>query len=652
MIKKNFPIIENKYIALDLETYSLNPRRYNNIFGVSLSVWEDLKNIKSYYWDIRQYPKVMHWLNDNLHKAHKIINHNLKFDIINLLSSQINVPVDNRLVCIMLRAPLIDEHLGHYDLGFLGQKYCEESKSDELLYGRMADCFGGNPTRADQAGSFHLCYASPLKEEFEDYAKQDTELALKLWIEQEKIFKKMEKEDHNDNAMYTIREALDLEENLFPHIIMNEYHGIRVDLNNAEKTYDELLNHEMQLLKKVHAEKKGLNCNSSKQLAEFFEVKEIKINNEKQWKTSCGSIIGCTDKGAPSFSAENLEKIKNPIARDIEEIKLSNKTRKTFIRNYIMKLHEHGRVYPHINQLKGEWKGYGDIQGTGPGRMSYSDPAMQNIPSRNPRLAKAVKSLFLPDEGASWANGDLEQHEVRVGGHFYMTAQQKAYYASDPYWDIHQWVADITGLPRKATRSGEANAKQVSIAMTFGMGPRAFAEFLGMSTEEKSFVNWKGQTIRYTGAGPEAQEILDNYYEHMPHVRRTYKKAKETAEQRGFIRDLYGRRLRFPNINQCYKAASLIYQASSASFNKRYLLEIYRLLKGTQSQFMHNCHDDYNISIMKEDELILFEIKDRVRNIAKEKLTIPIIVDFNEPANNWYEATISEVLTKNEEILK
>jgi DNA polymerase I-like protein with 3'-5' exonuclease and polymerase domains len=121
-------------------------------------------------------------------------------------------------------------------------------------------------------------------------------------------------------------------------------------------------------------------------------------------------LVGTADSGGPSLKAEFLRELDHPAAKLIEEVRSLLKTRDTFLAKHILEHAVGDQVYPTINQTKGE------DGGTGTGRLSYTDPAMQQIPSRNKKIAAIVKPCFLPDEGDVWIDLDQASFEVRMTG--------------------------------------------------------------------------------------------------------------------------------------------------------------------------------------------------------------------------------------------
>jgi DNA polymerase I-like protein with 3'-5' exonuclease and polymerase domains len=298
-----------------------------------------------------------------------------------------------------------------------------------------------------------------------------------------------------------------------------------------------------------------------------------------------------------------------------------------------------GRVHPNINQTKG------DEGGTGTGRLSYTRPALQQIPARDKEIAKIIRPIFLPDEGQGWAYGDLDQHEFRVFAHYVNAPILINKYKDNPDLDIHQTVADITGLPRNPNRSGGANAKQINLAMVFNMGGGALAERMGLPFTMESFVDKKGQVHEYKKPGDEAMEVITKYYEAVPGVREMAKNAASVAKTRGHVKTLMGRQIRFPGGQFTYKASGLIYQGTSADLNKDCIIRICEYLESEcpDAHLLLNIHDEFNISMPYVETKHLFELQKVIQD--RPELRVPIRVDFGCPKENWWEATQADSLT-------
>lgn len=632
-----FPNIENKVICIDLETTGLNPRK-DDIFGVAFC--ED--GGTPMYWDVRRTPKVMDWLKDQLMNVKLFVNHTTKFDAKFLHRAGIPVPF-NKLRCVAMRAALIDENLLHYSLDALASKYLNERKVNDI-YEELSAIFGGEPKRSVQARNFHK---APF-ELMERYAKKDAELALKLFHRQDRIIAQQSAEDRMNRLGRTLRDCVDLEEKLLGHICQMEIRGIRVDTTMAKLARDKVLTQLSSAKAGFMFYYKGeFNYNpGTKCIKDLFNAKYYKNG---LWRCVDGTFITSTKQGGPSFSRPNLERMRHPAAALILKCRQLDKTANTFLRNHVLGHAEDGYVYPNINQTKTEddnFVGFGGVEGTRTGRMSMSHPAMQQIPARNKAVAKIVRPIFRPHRGQLWAYGDLDQHEIRVYVHYVRDRAAVAAYQANPDMDAHQWVADLTGLPRKASKSGEANAKQLNIAVVFGMGRGTAAAFMGLPHTIESYVDRYGNTKVRTIAGEEANRILDQFHREMPGVNEMYDKAQNVAKKRGYISTLSGRRIRFPNPNDSYKAASRLYQGSSGDLNKIYLLELFDLCEGLKSNVLLNIHDEFSFSLDDGELDLLHEAKHRIQQSASDwGITVPIRMDFGRPETNWMAATEAPLYT-------
>jgi DNA polymerase I-like protein with 3'-5' exonuclease and polymerase domains len=295
------------------------------------------------------------------------------------------------------------------------------------------------------------------------------------------------------------------------------------------------------------------------------------------------------------------------------------------------------RVYPTINQTVRE------TGGTKWGRLSYVDPAMQQIPSRNKVVAAIVKPCFLPDDGQMWIDYDLNSFEVRVFAALASLYDRsktllKAYRAN-PNLDFHQWVADLTGLIRNAEYGGQPNAKQLNLSMIFSQGKGATAQKMGLKTTEDEFEDEWGEKIKFQKAGADADIIINQYHNRIRGVRELARTAKEISESRGYVRTKYGRHLRFPKKYKSYKASGILIQATSADINKENWCLIDDALDN-RGRMVLNTHDSYSLSV---DEDHVADVMGDVKGaVEREFLGIPLLLDFNGIGRNWWSALKNE----------
>lgn len=542
----------------------------------------------------------------------RIVPHNASFDYQMLGRAGFTIPLD-RLDDTVIRATLINEHEFSYSLDDLASKHLNRRK-DSTIYDRLAEKFGGRPTRSAQMGRIALADRNDVA----DYAIPDAELAHDLWQWQQQEIERQ-----------GIQQIVDFERELMPAIIENECRGIRVDVARAERAIEELdkviAAQEKQLFS-IHG--KQFNYNSAKDVGTVFKPKQDKEGN---WWTEDGKLIPATPGGKPSFSAEALRDIDSHMSRAIVELRSLVKTRDTFLKGHILGHEINGRVYPSIHQTKGE------DGGTGTGRFSYSDPALQQIPSRNKAIAAAIKAIFLPEEGHVWVDADMHSFEVRVFAHLVNNPEILALYREDPESDFHQMVADMTGLPRNATYSGEANAKQLNLSMIFNSGNGAIAEKMGMPFTWDSFKKGK-EEFKYKKAGEEAMAVIDAYHRRLPGIKELADRAKKIAHHYGYVETEFGRRMRFPNGFKTYKASGLTIQATAADINKKNWLICREVLAGTGGHLLLNTHDSYGFSLPEDKwQDIWKDLKGTIES-SFPWFRVPIILELSGHGRNWWEA--------------
>lgn len=604
----NFPDLHRfPYFAYDTESTGL-VYKVDKMFAFSLSTPDG----KDYYFDIRETPMAVEWLRDSLSRSTGIIiMANASFDVKMSSEMGIDLPLDQ---CddVIIRASCIDEHLYEYSLDNLSSIYLDERKISSI-YQALADLFGGLGTRNVQMKNLHRAPPNLVA----PYAKQDTRLTLKLW------------EWQNEEILrQSLEKIIDFERNKMPTFIRAEMRGIRIDKNEAHIASDKLVpliyRKQKELEKIIGFE---VNVNSPKQIKEIFEPIETKFG----WQTKYGEQLGTTEKGNPSLKADYLREMKAAEAKLIIDIRSMIKTKDTFLLGHILGHATGDRVYPTINQTKNE------TGGTGTGRLSYQEPAMQQIPSRNKEVAKIVKTVFLPDEGMIWVDSDMNSFEVRVFAHLVNNPMIIEAYRKNPQTDFHQFVADLTHLVRNAEYSGQPNAKQLNLSMIFNSGNGAIADKMGMPWRWESFTtteNGKEKEVVYKKAGREAMDVIEKYHRKIPGIKTLAEKAATKAKNRGYIFTYTGRRLRFPNGYKAYKASGLLIQATAADINKENWKSVEDAL-GEDGHMILNTHDSYSMCIQEDWKPAYERVK---KEIEKPKLRVPLLLDLNGHGSNWWEA--------------
>jgi len=495
------------------------------------------------------------------------IFHNAAYDVGWL--KRLGIEVEGRLIDTMLAAPLIDENRRYYSLNSVCYDYLGEMKSEAALR-EAAEEFGVDP----KAEMYKLPAAY-----VGEYAEADARLTLDLWKHLRAI---LSQED--------LWQIFDLEAAVLPLCIDMTWNGVRIDLEQAERLKQKLLRETKAVLSKIKKET-GLDCElwAAASIAKVFDYHKIPY--------------GQTKTGLPSFTKNFLQNHPHPVAQQIAEARETDKIGNTFLSS-IFRYAENGRIHGHINQLRSEGGG------TVSGRLSMSNPNLQQIPARNPRFAKAIRGLFLPEEGEKWASLDYSQQEPRILVHYASLTGKRGLTGSDlfvkayrenPQTDFHQMVADIAKIPRK-------KAKVMNLALMYGMGQTRLAESLDVPVEEaKSLIQQYHQQV------PFVKELMDSVQRHVGGPMGS-----------GFVRSLLGRKCRFnlwePNLfvtskalpleqatieygnnikrAYTYKSLNRLIQASASDQVKKAMAQIYKTGKVALIQI----HDELAFSVKDLEE--------------------------------------------------
>jgi len=604
-----FPDLSNaKYVGLDTETNdpnldSLGPgamRRDGFLVGISIYT-DGFKN----YYPIKHeeggnMPKsqVINWLKKELANPHlQVIGTNLMYDLQWLWTEGIRVA--GRKHDISIRDALIDENQRDYDLDSISIRFGFPGKEEALLI-QEANKRGWNKEKQIKKNLWrlHSRYVGP-------YGEADAKLPYKIFFLQEEFIEKL-----------GLRKVAELESRLTDTLFKMWERGVPVDLENAEisaKKLEALYYEELAILKNLTGQ--SIDVWSGKSLQRAYDDKGIFYNK--------------TDKGNPSFASEFLEAATDDLSQHVLRARQFDRSGGVFIESKIVKSAVNGRIHPNFKQTKTEGGG-----GTKSGRLSSSNPNLQQVPARNEELSKIIRSLFLSDTG-KFGVFDYSQQEPRIGIHFALLrgfkgadiAAQK--YRDDPKTDYHQFVADmcqlVTGVPVK-----RKDAKTINLGLSYGMGGAKLCRSLGLPT---TFIEIRDRQVEV--AGDEGQEILRIYDEAVPFVKLLAKDASNLAKRRGYIKTILGRRCNFPNGQFIHAAANRIIQGSAADMVKKAMIDL-----DDAGYLPYNAiHDEVDNPIESHEDLV--NIRDIMLNAIP--LEVPLLIDV-EVGHNWGNCVLVENL--------
>ena len=550
-----------KKIAIDVETRDPDlktngpgwPTGNGEVVGYAVAVdgWQGYIPIRHLGGGNLDEKIVNRWLKKVLESPSDKIMHNAQYDWGWL--KQMGFEVKGRVIDTMLIASLLDENRFSYSLNALAYDLLNKTKSEKLLVEAARD-FGVDPKA--ELWKMPASFVGP-------YGEADASLTLELW---NCLSIKLGTED--------LWPIANLELDLLPCLVDMTWRGVRVDTERVERTRDSLLKQEKAVNKEIKAAAGGdVEIWAAQSLAKAFD--KLGIEYPK------------TDKGAPSFTKAFLQEHPHAFPKLIVKSRNLNKTSGTFINTIMKHCRDDGRIHAHINQIRS------DDGGTVSGRISMSNPNLQQIPARDPELGPMIRSLFLPEEGEQWAAIDFSQQEPRILVHYaHVYGQTRGIelekaaefvdaYQSDPDMDFHTMVAEMAKVKRK-------QAKTINLAMMYGMGVNKLAEQLDIPTEE-------------------AKSLVNQYHERVPFVKGLLHGVMNRLNEKssgGSVRSILGRKCRFDlwepdtfSMNKAlpyeqavqeygattrlkraytYKALNRLIQASAADMTKKAMVDIYQ----------------------------------------------------------------------------
>jgi DNA polymerase I-like protein with 3'-5' exonuclease and polymerase domains len=431
------------------------------------------------------------------------------------------------------------------------------------------------------------------------YAEEDARRPLQILRRQERL---IEEDD--------LWDIWNLESKVLPVLVKMRRRGVRIDFDRLDKIELWALNQEKEALDLVHRET-GFRVGvgdvwKSELLAAPLEHIGIRLNK--------------TAAGKKSVDKDALASIDHPVAKALAWARKTNKLRTTFAAS-VRKYQVNGRIHCTFNQIAREDES-GDQRGARYGRLSCVDPNLQQQPSRD-EFAKEWRSIYIPEEGSLWASNDYSQQEPRWTTHFAAVmnlpgarAAAQAYH-DDPLLDNHQFMADLTGLPRKFAKNvylglcyGEGGAKlsqdlglPTRFAMASGRGRERRVEYFPTREEAVVARAKLGDGYVFETAGEEGQRVIDTFDARAPFIRRLAQEAEKKAKGRGYILTGGNRRLHFPqkadgSFDWAHKALNRLIQGTSADQVKKAIVALDDLGHYLQLQV----HDEINASVSSREE--------------------------------------------------
>ncbi len=523
-------------------------------------------------------------MKDLLEDANKPkLGHHLKFDC-HILENY-GIAIAGQRYDSMLESYVLNSVVTRHDMDSTVQKYLGlKTITYEEVCGKGAKQITFNQVDVDRAT---------------EYAAEDADVTLQL---HQALWPQLEALPRLKNLYESI------EQPLVPVLYRMERTGVLVDRELLRKQSGELAARMLELQALAHAEAGGaFNVDSPKQLQEILFVK-LGI-----------PVIRKTPTGQPSTAEDVLEELaeSHALPKLILEYRGIAKLKST----YTDKLPEQidlqtGRIHTSYHQA---------VAATG--RLSSTDPNLQNIPIRTPE-GRRIRQAFVAAPGHSLVAADYSQIELRIMAHLSGDASLLTAFAEDR--DVHQaTAAEVFGVDLKHVSADQRrSAKAINFGLIYGMSAFGLAKQLGI------------------GRG-EAQKYVDLYFERYPGVRRYMDETKQKAREAGFVETLFGRRLYLPEIqsrNQALRqyaersAINAPMQGTAADIIKRAMIDVDAWLRASEpkARLIMQVHDELVLEVADEAvPTLVQQIRARMANAAE--LKVPLKVDVGI-GSNWDEA--------------
>jgi len=512
------------------------------------------------------------------------VGQNLKYDL--GVFARHDIQLQGIAFDTMLESYVLDATATRHDLDSLAAKYLGHSTIQyEQVTGKGAKQIGFEQVSLEQAVP---------------YAAEDADVTLRL---HQTLWPRLQAEPK------LARLLTELEMPLVPVLSRMERTGVRIDGAMLKRQSHELSLRLQELEQQAYqVAGHSFNLGSPKQIGEIL-FNELGI-----------APLRKTPKGAPSTSEEVLQELADQ-GHELPTLILQHRGLNKLRSTYTDKLPQMvnpitGRVHTSYHQA---------VAATG--RLSSSDPNLQNIPVRTEE-GRRIRQAFVPEAGWRMLAADYSQIELRIMAH--LSGDAGLLRAFRHGLDVHRATAgEVFGVaPEAVTNDQRRSAKAINFGLIYGMSAFGLARQLGIAR----------------GA---AQEYVDRYFQRYPGVRDFMERIRTEAKERGYVETLFGRRLYLPDINARNRqqaaaaertAINAPMQGTAADIIKRAMLAVDGWIQREQPplRMIMQVHDELVFEV--RDDFVA-EAKARIRGLMEDaaELSVPLVVDVGV-GGNWDEA--------------
>lgn len=490
------------------------------------------------------------------------IFHNGVYDLDWIMNGPDQIEVNGRCEDTMTRETLLDSYAFSYSLDACCQRRGVVGKNKGETIDEYWRQIGGKGKAIEHLKDIPFGIVGK-------YCRQDCRATYNLFIAQQPLLEAQ-----------NLLNANDIECRLYPLLMDMRKNGFRINMSELFRLGDQFQEEYDSGIRELEHTygftEDTLSLNAAKDLY-------------KIWKQE-GLPIEYTSTGKPSFAAAVLDDCHHPIAKQVKHLKGLIKTQAFF--NSWVDLAQDSHLYPSFFPAKR------DDGGTVTGRWSSQNPNLQQVPAREDKHGKEIRSLFIPEEGCLLGAFDYKQIEYRVFTHFASgegAVEAQRQFNENPNTDYHQMTIDLMGWGDLG-KEGRYLAKNLNFGSIYGLGPKSFA----VKFKQNLLHNHPERDP--DNLFPVAQSLMNEYFRKVPFVKPTCNKIMEEGQRKGYVKTLSGRRQRMPLDNGAYKLINYLIQGSAADLLKKGLVNawergVFKVLK------LHaQVHDEVVFSIPKTKE--------------------------------------------------
>jgi DNA polymerase I-like protein with 3'-5' exonuclease and polymerase domains len=482
------------------------------------------------------------------------------------------IQVQGKLYDVQFAEILLHER-NKVSLEVLGRKYCGQGKESSVLYDWCAQAYGGAPTSAQRAN----IYRSP-PSLTGAYAESDATLPIDILQKQWPLL-------YKDGLI----DVFELECASIPMLVAMRQAGITIDLDKVDQLhirYKKLIDELYGTLRSDYDFRGSIN--SSRDLAKLFDTVGIKY--------------GVTADGNPSITKNYLQMLDHPVAKIIQDVREYDKLRSTFIEGSIKSNHVNGVVHCSFHPLRN------DSNGTITGRMSSSQPNLQQIPSRT-KEGQLIRKVFTKDNGHAFIlKLDYSQIEYRMLAHFACgcgSDDLRHTYCTNADADYHDIVQNNVKLLTRIEIERKP-IKTINFGLLYGSGEKKLAVTAGFTSAQ-------------------AKTVFKAYHEGATYVLPTMEAIAEEAQQNGYITTILGRRTHFDLFEPTgYKhtGVPLPYHAAVAEYGLS--LKRAGTYKGVNYKFQGSAADVMKVAMAKLSRSGVFAVTGVPRLTVHDELVFSL----------------------------